>query len=104
MGKMTAIPEGSVEPLPPLARSSAATDELNKLLAMLKSTCPEATAVRFDFDGKLRVHIDVRNRDDVAMIEAILPVLGGGGVFYGLTIGATPQHPFHHRISALVDR
>lgn len=104
MGEMTAIPTGSVELLPPLTHSSAASDELNKLLTMLKATCPEATAIRFDFDGKLRVHIDVRNRGDVTMIEAILPTLGGGGLFYGLTRGATPLHPFHHRISALVDR
>ena len=70
---------------------------------MLKISCPEAAAIRFDFDGKLHVHIDVRSRSDVATINAILPVLGGGGMFYGLTFGATPQHPFHHRISALVD-
>jgi hypothetical protein len=104
MGKMTAIPAGSVEFFSPIVHASEATDELNKLLGMLKNACPEATAIRFDFDGKLRVHIDVRSRSDVAMIEAILPALGRGGTFYGLTLGATPHHPFHHRISALVDR
>ena len=83
---------------------NSASDELGKLMEMLRATCPEATAIRFDYDGELRVHLDVRNRDDVAMIEAVLPVLGGGRLFYGLTRGATPLHPFHHRVSALVDR
>jgi len=104
MGTMTAIPASSAELFSPLGHASGATDELNRLLDMLKTACPEATAIRFDFDGKLRVHIDVRCRSDVAMIEAILPALGGGATFYGLTLGATPHHPFHHRISALVDR
>lgn len=104
MGENTAIAAGSVELFPQITHASVVTDELAKLLGLLKAACPEATAIRFDFDGKLRVHIDVRSRSDVAVVEAVLPTLGGGGMFYGLSLGATPHHPFHHRISALVDR
>lgn len=104
MGEMTAPPAGSVELFPPRLQTSTVTDELGKVLDLLKVACPEAAAIRFDFDGKLRLHIDVRSRGDVAVIEKILPALGGGGLFHDLSLGATPHHPFHHRISALVDR
>ncbi|NOW49012.1 hypothetical protein FHW96_005202 [Novosphingobium sp. SG751A] len=104
MGEMTTIPAGNVERFPLVENARAVSDELAKLEVMIKAACPEATAIHFDFDGKLRVRIDVHSRDDVAAIQKTLPGLGGGGLFYGLTLGATPHSPFHHRVSALVDR
>jgi hypothetical protein len=102
MGEITSISVGSVESFPPLVHARIVTDELSRLLGLLNAACPDAAAVSFDFDGNLRVHIDVRSRGDVAVIETVLPTLGGGGMLYRLTLGATPHHPFHHRISALV--
>lgn len=104
MNEMTAIQTGTVELFPALTHDSVVSGELGKLMDIIKASCPEATSVRFDFDGKLRVHIDVRSRDEIAVIESVLPTLGGGGLFYGLTLGATPHRPFHHRITAFVDR
>ncbi|MBB3957849.1 hypothetical protein, partial [Novosphingobium sediminicola] len=80
MGEMSAIAAGKIERFPPVENASAVSDELGKLLGMIKAACPEATAIHFDFDGKLRVRIDVHSRDDVAAIQKTLPALGGGGV------------------------
>lgn len=87
----------------PDQRSSLITDELNKILAMLQGACPEDAIISFDFDGRLHVHIDVRNFEDLLKVEGLLPVLGGG-IFRDVTRGDTPHHPFHHRLSAIVDR
>ena len=62
---------------------------------------PPDAMISFDFDGRLHVHIDVRKREDIAMIEEVLPPLGMG-LFHGLKRSATPNRPFFHRISALV--
>lgn len=104
MGETSALSTGSVEIFPAIPHVSMVNDELSRLIGLVKAACPEALAVRLDFDGRLRVHVDVRSRSDVAVVEAVLPTLGGGAMFYGLTRGATPHHPFHHRVSALVDR
>lgn len=104
MGETITIPANSVEIFPPAVPASIVTDELCKLLEMLKDACPRATSIGFDFDGRLRVHIDMRSRAEIDVIETVLPHLGGGAMFYGLTIGATPHHPFHHRLSARVNR
>src|SRR3546814_3185611 len=48
----------SVERLPD-QRSTLLTDELNKILDMLTSACPEGAIISFDFDGKQigRAHV-----------------------------------------------
>lgn len=97
-----AAPKQSVERLPD-QRSTMVTDELNKILAMLKGACPEGAIVSFDFDGRLHVHVDVHSFEDLLKVEGILPILGGG-MLHDLTRGETPHHPFHHRLSAIVDR
>lgn len=95
-------PKPSVERLPD-QRSTMVMDELNKILAMLKGACPERAIISFDFDGRLHVHVDVHSFEDLLKVEGILPILGGG-VFHDLTRGETPHRPFHHRLSAIVDR
>lgn len=92
----------SVERLPN-QRSTIVTDELNKILTMLKGTSPESALISFDFDGRLHVHVDVRSFEDLLKVEGILPILGGG-MFHDLTRGKTPHHPFHHRLSAILER
>lgn len=90
----------TVEPFP-AQRSTAVTDELTRILNMLREACPAEATISFDFDGQLHVHIDVRKREDITLLEATLPLLGGG-LFHSLGRGATPHHPFFHRVSALV--
>ncbi len=94
---------GSVEAFPGPSPSTAVSDELNWILTMLREACPQGAQISFDFDGKLHVHIDVRKREEVAIIEMILPKLGVG-LFHGISLGGTPHHPFFHRVSALVAR
>ncbi len=93
----------NVEPFPTPSPSAAVSDELNRILTMLRQACPRDSQISFDFDGKLHVHIDVRNREEVALVESMLPAIGLG-LFHGITRGGTPHHPFFHRVSALVDR
>jgi hypothetical protein len=94
---------GSVERLPTASHSAVVSDELNRVLAMLRESCPKQSQISFDFDGRLHVHIDVRKREDVILVEAILPTMGLG-LFHTISHGETPHHPFFHRISAIVDR
>lgn len=100
---MTNPGKESVERLPAVERSTIITDELNRLLGMLRSVCPPEAIISFDFDGRLHVHIDVRSQSDGALIEARLPALGLG-LFHDIAHGSTPHHPFFHRVSALVAR
>ena len=94
---------GSVERLPAASQSTLVTDELNRVLAMLREACPKQSQISFDFDGRLHVHIDVRKREEVILVEAMLPTMGLG-LFHSISRGETPHHPFFHRISAIVDR
>lgn len=97
-----AVPKPSVERLPD-QRSTLVTDELNKILDMVKGACPDSAIVSFDFDGRLHVHVDLHNFEDLLKVEGMLPILGGG-MFHDLTRGETPHRPFHHRLSAIVER
>lgn len=97
------IQPSSVEPFPVQARSSFVTDELTKLTNALREVCPIDAVISFHFDGKLHLHIDVRNLESVMGIEAVLPTLGAGS-FHDIQRGPTPHQPFFHRVSAIVDR
>lgn len=100
---MTNIRKDSVETFPGLVPSTEVTDELSRLRSMVREICPPDAMISFDFDDRLHLHIDVRDKIDVALIEARLPTLGSG-LFYGITHGSTPLHHFFHRVSALVAR
>ena len=96
------VQTGSVERLPD-QRSTAITDELNKILDMLTGACPEGAVISFDFDGRLHVHVDVHDFEDVLKVEGILPILGAR-MFCDISRGETPHHPFGHRLNAIVAR
>jgi hypothetical protein len=85
----------------PGQRPTPVTDELNRIVALLREALPGDVAVSFSFDGKLLVHIDLPRREDVISIEALLPKLDGG-LFHNLSRSATPHRRFSHRVSALV--
>jgi hypothetical protein len=77
------------------------TDELNRLIAHVRVGCPDDTKVSFHFDGQLRINIDVRNYEDIARIETLLPKMCGG-IFSKLERRSAENHPFFHRLSGLV--
>lgn len=92
-----------IEPFPQPPRTSSIADELGKLLELLRSEFPKAINIRFEFDGKLKLHIDVRTGEEVSTAEEKLATLCAG-TFSQIHHGATPHHPFFHRVTALVDR
>jgi hypothetical protein len=90
-----------VEFFPGLHPSTRLTDELTRLLTMLREVSPGDATISFDFDGQLHIHIDVRRQEEVAALEAVLPALDGGRI-HSVSRRATPHHPFFHRVSVLV--
>ena len=92
---------GAVERIPEAFPPSPVSDELNRIMALLRDACPPETVISFGFDGRLQAHIDVRKREHVMYVEMVLPTLEAG-LFHGISIGGTPNHPFYHRVSALV--
>lgn len=92
-----------VEPFPQPQRSNSVADELGKLLDLLKSEFPRAINILFEFDGKLKLHVDVRTGEEISTAEEKLAILCAG-TFSQIHHGATPHHPFFHRVTALVDR
>ncbi len=94
---------GSVESFPAPALSTAVSDELARILELLDREFPQAVEIGFTFAGKLQVHIDVRSLEEVTVLDAKLPSMGGG-LFSDVRYGGTPGHAFLHRVSALVAR
>ncbi|QIK97114.1 hypothetical protein G7076_02295 [Sphingomonas sp. HDW15A] len=79
------------------------SDELARLTVVLREFCPPEAIVTFEYDGRLKLHIDVREVQDVARLEAVLPSLCGG-IFHDTQRGLSAHHSFFHRISAAVAR
>lgn len=94
-------PEGC-ERFPAPTRPTPVTDELNKIVGLLRETVPADATISFDFNGKLQVHIDLARREDVTLVEALLPKVGAG-LFHSVNRAATPRRPFFHRVSAVVN-
>ncbi|GGB87730.1 hypothetical protein GCM10011494_02610 [Novosphingobium endophyticum] len=92
-----------IEPFPQPQRSTSIADELGKLLDQVKSEFPKAVNIIFEFDGKLKLHVDVRAGEEISTAEARLASLCGG-TFTNIHHGATPHHPFFHRVTAEVER
>jgi len=96
------VRKDSVEQLP-TQKTAFVTDELNRILAILRDVSPKDGDISFDFDGRLEVHIDVRNYEDMVKLEQLIPSLGGG-IFCCMERANTPNRPFFHRVTARVDR
>ena len=94
--------DDTVETLPFLTNTRV-TDELNRILEVLRGVCPRDAQISFHFEGRLQVHIDMRKSEELYVLEATLPHLESG-LFHSLTRGKTPHHPFFQRLSAQVHR
>jgi hypothetical protein len=93
----------NVRTLPLPVGAADLSDALGKLIGELRSHAPADAAVTLLFDGRLHINIDVRNLDDVARLEFLLPALCGG-IFSNVQRGLVDKHPFLHRLTALVAR
>ena len=79
------------------------SDELGKLTTMLAQICPPDAVIAFQFDGKLRLSIDIRRFEEMTTIEAQLPLLYGG-IFHEVQRVLPGHGSFFHRLSAIVAR
>lgn len=93
----------NVEQIRGTLASTAVTDELARIMTLLRTVCPADATIGFEFAGRLQVNIDVRKREDVLLIQAVLPTIEGS-LFHGLNLGNTPNRAFFHRITAEVAR
>lgn len=78
------------------------TGQLAEIRDRLRDAFPRAKSVLLEFDGTLKAHIDVREGELVPAIEAQLAHIDNGR-FKHVEHGATPHHPFLHRISAVIE-
>ena len=101
MAEALSVIQGNVERFPSTDRSTPVSDELDRLARLLREACPEGAVISFSFSDKLQAHIDVRKREQVMVVQMILPTLQPG-LFRDVSLGGTPHRPFYHRISALV--
>ena len=104
MNEPNGEPRGSVEPFPENKRPLVVSDELTRIRKLLMEELPYAADVTFEFDGTLKAHIDIRNREEVLLVEERLKHLGGGHLFSKIIRGEVPNHPFLHRITAKIER
>ncbi len=96
-------PTGQVEHFPKTPSPKGVSDQLGQIRDTLSSEFPQASAVTLDFDGALHAHIDVRDGHDIPIVEARLAGMCGG-IFSKVRHGASPNHPFQHRISMVIER
>ncbi len=78
------------------------TDELGSILRTVRERCPADARISFDFDGRLRLHVDVRTSEEVSKVETAL-ASSRAGMFHSFSCGKTPHHPFFRRLSAVID-
>lgn len=95
--------ERSIEAIFRSPESTPVSDELQRLTSMLAPFCPKDTSIKFDFDGTLRVHIDVRRFEEMTTLEALLAT-NFGGIFQDVQRGTAEKHSFFHRLTAVVGR
>ena len=70
---------------------------------MLTPLCPKDSVIRFGFDGKLHLHLDVRRFEDLTAMEMLLSTICGG-IFHDVQRGMSERHSFFHHLTALVAR
>jgi len=95
--------QADIELFPRGTRSMGVSEDLAHLRRTLIEVCPDEAVVTFEYDGTLRVHIDVRRVEDITQIETILPALCGG-IFLQPQRRMSANHSFFHRLSAVVER
>ncbi len=70
---MSSSDQANVQPAAELVivptRTTRVSDELGKIMRALRDACPQETTLTFEYDGTLRVHIDVRRVEDVTQVE-----------------------------------
>ena len=94
---------GNVETIFAEPPSTPVSDELGKMRGVLLEKLPRDALIKFEFDGRLQLHIYVRRYEDLAVVEALLPSLCGG-IFRDIQRGMTRHSSFNHRVSASVER
>jgi hypothetical protein len=104
MNEFIGTAAGRVEPFPETRRPAVVSDELAQIRKLLLTELPYASNVTFEFDGTLKAHIDIRNREEIVLVEERLKHIGGGHLFSHASRGLVPNHPFLHRITARLDR
>jgi hypothetical protein len=101
MAEAISMTASNVERFPGAFPASPISDELNRITALLRNACPPESLISFSFDGRLQAHIDVRKREQVLLVQMMLPTLEAG-LFDSISLSGTPGHPFYHRVSATV--
>lgn len=91
-----------VEPLGTGERPRPISQSLARLVAELEAEFPKAREITFDFTDYLRLHIDLRTKEEAQVALARLPALAGG-IYSDIFVGSSPRHPFWQRVSAKVD-
>ena len=92
-----------VTPILSAPEETPVTDELQRLTRILVSVCPKDSAIKFYFDGTLRLQIDVRRLEELAAMESQLPTMCGG-IFHDVQRRLAERHSFFHRLTATVRR
>jgi hypothetical protein len=93
----------NVEPISVSSQATPVSDELSRLMAVLRDFCPSDANIGFEFDGKLHLCVQLRRFEDVTRLETALPTLCGG-IFDDIRHGQVGRHSFLHRVTALVAR
>ncbi len=78
------------------------TEELIRLRTVVQSVVPRDTLISFHFDDKLHINIDVRDLEDLARAETLLPSIGDR-IFSNLRRSLADRHSFRHRLTAEVE-
>ena len=103
MAGAESVANSNVEPIAGSDKSAIVSNELDRITQAVAAVSPEDADIGFEYDGKLRINIDIRKLEDLARVELLLPTLCGG-IFSDVQRGLVDNRPFLHRLTALVDR
>jgi hypothetical protein len=85
------------------AKTAFVSDELKRITDAVAALCPDDAEISFEYDGRLRINVDLRKIEDLVRFEILLPGMCGG-IFSDAQRGMVENRPFLHRLTALVDR
>lgn len=83
--------------------STIVSDELSRIRSAVQTLSPSDAAIGFEYDGRLRINIDVRSLEELARLETLLPG-AFDGLFSNIQRRLVEHHPFLHRLTATVAR